>query len=439
MNSKILLVGLIVSLLLSAGCSARKDKKNEEFPDEFARGIDHAEKNPVDFMEMDGTGEDLSFQDKSSSGLIAAADRKNPIQDDTAPSIPKSLDSQGSIWDSPGGTSNLAPDSIAGFESIDENDFDETAPIIGGAPIGGGMVPPRADGPSATAPTAPSSGLAGGAGATAPAGASFDGGSPGLELKSAPPRLLADAGSAPGATYPPFRPPGGLSLDANIPAGNPTGNLELRNPLEDFTPSSSGIESGAGALSSSSGNGGSRAAQAIGSSAAGGAPAASDSALGGAAGTISLEGLRPDAWSGADSSPTSTAMQAGRSTANLPDAKTLKQQGINQYKDRDFDAAVTSFRDYLSAYTEEEEAVRAWLGYALMQDRRFGEASKEFDILLNSGNSELRADAHYYLGLIHEKQGDFEAARVRWEQVVESYPNSQAAEKARKSLGQSSP
>ncbi|MCA9429464.1 MAG: tetratricopeptide repeat protein, partial [Candidatus Omnitrophica bacterium] len=164
---------------------------------------------------------------------------------------------------------------------------------------------------------------------------------------------------------------------------------------------------------------------------------------------ISIESVPPpDSVGGVDTevdevgSPKSS-MRAGATatqpSADLPDPKTLKQRGIDAYHAHDFDAAVTAFRDYLSAYTEEEDAVRAWLGYALMQDRRYGEASKEFTTLLNSANPELRADAHYYLGSIYDKQGNFEAAKVRWEQVVENYPNTKAAEKARKSLSQTSP
>ncbi|MCA9450523.1 MAG: tetratricopeptide repeat protein, partial [Candidatus Omnitrophica bacterium] len=124
------------------------------------------------------------------------------------------------------------------------------------------------------------------------------------------------------------------------------------------------------------------------------------------------------------------------SRSELPDPKTLKQQGIDAYHARDFSTSIATFRDYLAAYTEEEDAVRAWLGYALIQDRRYGEASKEFTTLLNSGNPELRADAHYYLGSIYEKQGNFDAAKVRWEQVIGSYPDTKAADKARKSLDQ---
>lgn len=429
MNSKILVTGIVVSALLLAGCSARKDKKSEEFPDEFAQGLEYAEKNRVDYVEMDESGEDLTFQDEGATGLIASADRKNPIQDDAAGVIPKSIDQQKSIWDSTDETSSLVPDPIDGLESIDENDFDSpsAAPVIGGAPIGGSAVPPRAD---SMAPSAGMTDKSGGTITPDPSSASFDKSASPLQFNSPPP-MIADARSGSGDIAPPFRSPGSLSLETDTPDGAASGGLELRNPLSEANPSPIiGTDSAAGALSTGA-NGGSRAAQAIGASALGGGAASG--------GPMPDEGLRPDPTLGAESSAESTTLQAGRSTANLPDAKTLKQQGINQYKDREFAAAVTSFRDYLSAYTEEEEAVRAWLGYALMQDRRYGEASKEFNTLLNSGNPELRADAHYYLGLIHEKQGDFEAARVRWEQVVETYPNSQAAEKARKSLGQSSP
>lgn len=428
MNSKILVSGFVVSALLLAGCSARKDKKSEEFPDEFAQGLEYAEKNRVDYVEMDDSGEDFTFKDEDASGLIASADRKNPIQDDAAGVMPNSMDKQKSIWDSTDGASELAPDPFSGLESIDENDFDSpsAAPVIGGAPIGGSAVPPQGD---STAPFSGMTDASGGTVAPAPNSASVEKSASPLQFNSPPP-MIADARSASGDIAPPFRSPGSLSLETNTPNAAPAAALELRNPLIETNSSPIGTDSAAGALSTS-GNGGSRAAQAIGASALGGGTAAG--------GTMSLEGLRPDPMPETESSPGSTAMQAGRSTANLPDARTLKQQGIDQYKDREFAAAVTSFRDYLSAYTEEEEAVRAWLGYALMQDRRYGEASKEFNTLLNSGNPELRADAHYYLGLIHEKQGDFEAARVRWEQVVETYPNSQAAEKARKSLGQSSP
>ncbi|MCB9784105.1 MAG: tetratricopeptide repeat protein [Candidatus Omnitrophica bacterium] len=472
-------VPLLCSALLLSGCYLRKDEE-EKFPDEFAQGLDYADESKIDYVEMDNGEDELSFDNQDQGDLIAKANTGRSRADDTASLSPAAGQGGPSIWESPGTSSSWDSPSEEPVDASEPEPFrfgaddqglasDTSEVPIAGAPIGGGVVPPARE---KTAPQSQSKATASPVDSSLSESPSsdldfsvdFD--NPSMRSSKSgmsfpdPARKLADTKSdyedmvspyrkqADSFSTDQFKQEARSSFDQSVD--------DISNSVDSqFNSTRSEIEQGA-----SQSFDGSRAAQAIASTATVTPRPNSnlDESLDSRVATanripqnrnISIESVPPpDSVGGVDTevdevgSPKSS-MRAGATatqpSADLPDPKTLKQRGIDAYHAHDFDAAVTAFRDYLSAYTEEEDAVRAWLGYALMQDRRYGEASKEFTTLLNSANPELRADAHYYLGSIYDKQGNFEAAKVRWEQVVENYPNTKAAEKARKSLSQTSP
>ncbi len=460
---KFVSIVLLVSLSLS-GCYLRKSD-DEEFPDEFAQGLDYAEESKIDYVEMDDASDVLNF-DENPTDLIASADHGAQYSNDANPYLKKTQKESASIWDTPPSDSEEIVDSLDNdpTDSLDLGNESRTG-IVGGAISGApieGLSPPRTESASSNSlateaqrsgrnvsDSINSSGLGGFGDAESVSELSF-GQSPDMLAKV---QSDFDMGKTPferSSDNRSFNEPDSFSNgreDFLKSREQTLSNLDndLRNasvpvpdmPTADFD--------------------GSRAAQAIGSAAGSTRQAEkilAPSNQGGGLNTIpqsrsiTIDGSQGPVSNQSKLDPVSTN-NPGQTMltpetpvtvrAELPDARTLKKQGIDYYHDRNFSAAITAFRDYLSAYSEEEDAVRAWLGYALMQDRRFGEASKEFTTLLNSDNPELRADAHYYLGSIHEKQGDFEAAKVRWEQVIEFYPNSKAAEKAQKSLDTPSP
>lgn len=120
----------------------------------------------------------------------------------------------------------------------------------------------------------------------------------------------------------------------------------------------------------------------------------------------------------------------------LPDAKTLKAQGVQQYRDKEFEAAILTFRKYLSAYPDEDQEVRWRLANSLLLSKRWGEASKEFNVLRGSQRTEFVADAILKLGKIDQIKGDLPGAKLNWKRVVEKYPNTEAAEEAAKLLAE---
>jgi TolA-binding protein len=121
----------------------------------------------------------------------------------------------------------------------------------------------------------------------------------------------------------------------------------------------------------------------------------------------------------------------------LPDAKTLKERGVDQYKKRQFDDAILTFRRYLGAYPDDSQEVRWRLAQALFETNRWGEATQEFNELRGSPQADYRADAILKLGMIDQKKGDMVSARQQWKRVVETYPNTEAAKKASKFLAES--
>jgi len=120
----------------------------------------------------------------------------------------------------------------------------------------------------------------------------------------------------------------------------------------------------------------------------------------------------------------------------LPDAETLKELGIKQYKASRFDEAIQTFRKYLGAYPDENQEIQWRMAQALFQSNRWGDAETEFDKLRGSPRPEFRADAILKLGLIDQIRGDKDGARQHWKNVVDNYPKTDAATRASKLLAE---
>lgn len=132
----------------------------------------------------------------------------------------------------------------------------------------------------------------------------------------------------------------------------------------------------------------------------------------------------PTARTSSPPSPTETAVPQ-------VDPETLREIGISQYKNKNYEGAALTFQDYLSAgYSDPDQTVQWRLAQSLYESQHWGRASEEFNKLRTSPHPENRADAIYKLGLIDKKQGDIETARVRWKQVVEKYPGTRASRRA---------
>lgn len=150
-----------------------------------------------------------------------------------------------------------------------------------------------------------------------------------------------------------------------------------------------------------------------------------------------LLAMGPGNKTGSDVSPGGSAESSSASSEPLPDANTLKEQGIQQYRDKKFDEATKSFKQYLSAYPDENQEIEWRLAQSLFLGNRWGEAEKEFDKLRGSPRPEFRADAILKLGMIDQKRGNVEGAREKWKRVVQDYPKTEAATRATKLLAES--
>ena len=123
----------------------------------------------------------------------------------------------------------------------------------------------------------------------------------------------------------------------------------------------------------------------------------------------------------------------------VPDAKTLEERALSLYRSRQFDDAIQDFRKYLSHYPDESQKIQWLLAQALYERGNWAEASQEFRKLVGSPNPENRADALLKLGMIDEKKGDWESARMRWNRVIKTYPQTKAAGRAKSFLAADPP
>ncbi|WP_345875426.1 tol-pal system protein YbgF [Shewanella algae] len=106
-------------------------------------------------------------------------------------------------------------------------------------------------------------------------------------------------------------------------------------------------------------------------------------------------------------------------------------------KERQYDAAIPAFRDFIKQYPNSGFADNAnyWLGQLLYNKNEFAEAKTAFaNVVDNFKESGKRADSLVKLGLIAEKTGDKTAAKNYYQQVVKQYANSAAARIAQQQL-----
>jgi tol-pal system protein YbgF len=138
------------------------------------------------------------------------------------------------------------------------------------------------------------------------------------------------------------------------------------------------------------------------------------------------------------------AVEAKLAAAALPAAgagpgndKDAYQAALDKLKNRDYDGAEQSLKDFLSSYPQSTFADNAlyWLGETYYVEKRYPDALDAFErVAKEHPDSRKVPDALLKAGYTQYEQKRFREARELLSQVVSGYPDSPAAAEARERL-----
>lgn len=119
-----------------------------------------------------------------------------------------------------------------------------------------------------------------------------------------------------------------------------------------------------------------------------------------------------------------------------------ERQAYNEIQDlirnqKAYDEAITRLYEFIDKYPEGDLTVNAyyWLGEVYLVKPQLEQAKQAFTIVATRFPDHRKApDAVYKLGITLDRLGESEEARRRMKSVVDDYPNSGAAELAKKFL-----
>lgn len=115
----------------------------------------------------------------------------------------------------------------------------------------------------------------------------------------------------------------------------------------------------------------------------------------------------------------------------------LYDRVMEEYKHRDYEAALAGFRFFLELHGQTSLAANAqyWVGECQFRLGRYRDALKSFSNVLSSYPlSPKLAASTLKIGQSYTRLKDHEKARIIYERVVDQYPDSPEAEAARKAL-----
>lgn len=110
---------------------------------------------------------------------------------------------------------------------------------------------------------------------------------------------------------------------------------------------------------------------------------------------------------------------------------------MEEFKHRDYEAAMAGFRLFLELHGQSALAANAqyWIGECQFRTRRYRDALQSFyDVVSNYPLSPKLAASTLKLGQTYIKLGDPENARLMFDRVIDQYPDSAEAEVARKAI-----
>jgi tol-pal system protein YbgF len=124
--------------------------------------------------------------------------------------------------------------------------------------------------------------------------------------------------------------------------------------------------------------------------------------------------------------------------SNMEDSsRHLYDRVLEEYKHRDYEAALAGFRFFLELHGQTSLAANAqyWVGECQYRLGRYTEALKSFNrVVSDYPFSQKLAGSTLKIGQTYTRLKDHENARVMYERVVDQYPESAEAEVARKAI-----
>ncbi len=126
----------------------------------------------------------------------------------------------------------------------------------------------------------------------------------------------------------------------------------------------------------------------------------------------------------------------GKKTAKKATEKSLFDTGIELYKNKRYNEAVRAFIQYLRRNPTGKKADDAvyYTGLCYLEDKEFALALDEFRRVLEYEGTDRIPDAMLGIGLAYSGLGDKSAARRTLSALVDKYPNTKAAQRARSLL-----
>ncbi|MDA3920143.1 MAG: tol-pal system protein YbgF [Salinisphaera sp.] len=126
------------------------------------------------------------------------------------------------------------------------------------------------------------------------------------------------------------------------------------------------------------------------------------------------------------------------SNANVaPDVQSAYMDGFNKLKNGHYDAAITSFKSFVSQHPETSLSDKAWywLGEAYYVQQDLGNSRKAFETVVNRfANSPKVPASLYKIALIQAAQNQIDNAKSTLQRVISQYPSSDSAALARQKL-----
>ncbi|HEU4684876.1 MAG TPA: tol-pal system protein YbgF [Nitrospira sp.] len=143
------------------------------------------------------------------------------------------------------------------------------------------------------------------------------------------------------------------------------------------------------------------------------------------------------AWILACSLSVPTAMSQAAPGQVQDTSRHLYDRVMEEFKHRDYEAALAGFRLFLELHGQTALAANAqyWVGECQYRMGRYREALKSFyNVISYFPLSPKLAASTLKIGQIYTKLKDYEKARMMYERVVDEYPDSPEAELARKAV-----
>jgi tol-pal system protein YbgF len=134
----------------------------------------------------------------------------------------------------------------------------------------------------------------------------------------------------------------------------------------------------------------------------------------------------------------STADESLGASGQMRDtSRRLYDRVMEEFKQRDYEAALAGFRLFIELHGQSSLAANAqyWIGECQFRMRRYKDALDSFyNVLMYYPLSPKLPASTLKLGQIYAKLGDHEKARMMFDRVIDQYPGSSEAELAQKAV-----